>query len=127
MGTDGGQLLWALDGPATPAWRRELPAIQTLRQVGLPQCYATPEGQPGRWRSAADLPPAPLLLSAPDDPAACYGQKRETEWTGDTVHGTDTGDDETPNRCMRVAAWLAPRPRARTRPAAFAALAAAAA
>jgi transposase len=29
MGTDGRQLLGALDEPATPAWRRKLPALQT--------------------------------------------------------------------------------------------------
>jgi transposase len=45
MGTDGRQLLGALDDPATPAWLRELPAIQTLRRVWLQQFYATPEGQ----------------------------------------------------------------------------------
>jgi transposase len=50
-----------------------------------------------RWRSAAALPPAPLLISAPDAPAARYGKKRETEWTGDKVHVTATCDDETPN------------------------------
>jgi transposase len=50
-----------------------------------------------RWRSAADLLPAPLRLSSPDAPEARYGQKRETAWTGDTVHVTDTCDDETPN------------------------------
>jgi transposase len=97
MGTDGRQLLWAIDDPATPAWLREIPAIQTLRWGWLQQFYATPEGQPGRWRSAEDLPPAPLLISSPYDPEARYGKKRETAWTGYKVHGTEPGDDETPN------------------------------
>jgi transposase len=97
IGTDGRQLLWALDDPATPAWLREIPAIQTLRRVWLQQFYATPEGQPVRWRSADDLPPAPLLISSPYDPEARYGKKRETEWTGYKVHVTETCDDETPN------------------------------
>ena len=43
------------------------------------------------------LPPAPLLISSPYDPEARYGTKRETEWTGYKVHGTETCDDETPN------------------------------
>ena len=63
----------------------------------LQQFYATLNGQPVRWRSAADLPPAPLLISSPYDPEARYGKKRETEWTGYKVHVTETCDDETPN------------------------------
>jgi transposase len=102
IGTDGRQLLGASDEPATPAWLREMPAIQTRRQVWLQQFYATPEGQPMRWRSAADLPPAPLLISSPDDPEARYGKKRETEWPGDQVHVTETCDDETPRLITEV-------------------------
>jgi transposase len=97
IGTDGRQLLWAIDEPATPAWLREIPAIQTLRRVWLQQFYATPEGQPVCWRRADDLPPAPLLISSPYDPEARYGKKRETEWTGYKVHVTETCDDDTPN------------------------------
>ncbi len=82
---------------AAPAWLREIPAVQTLRRVWLQQFYATPADQPMRWRSAADLPPAPLLMSSPYDPEARYGKKRETEWTGDKVHVTETCDDDTPN------------------------------
>jgi transposase len=96
-GTDGRRLLLAIDDPATPAWLREIPAIQTLRRVWLQQFYAPPEGQPVRWRRADDLPPAPLLISSPDDPEARYGKTRETEWTGDQVHVTEPCDDETPN------------------------------
>jgi transposase len=97
MGPDGRPLLGAIDEPATPAWLRQMPAIQTLREVWVQQFYATPEGQPVRWRSAADLPPAPLLISSPYDPEARYGKKRETEWTGYKVHVTETCADETPN------------------------------
>jgi transposase len=98
LGTDGHHLLWALSEPATPAWLREMPAIQLLRQVWLQQFYAPPAGQPVRWRRAEDLPPAPLLISSPDDPDARYGTKRETDWTGDKVHVPEPGDDETPHR-----------------------------
>jgi transposase len=97
MGTDGHQGRWALSAPATPAWRRERPAIQSLRPVWRQPCSGTPEGQPGRWRSAEALPPAPLLRRAPDAPAARYGNKRATDWTGDTVPVTATGDEETPH------------------------------
>jgi transposase len=97
IGLDGRRRLWAIDDPATPAWLREGPAIQTLRQVWLQQFYASPDDPPVRWRHADDLPPAPLLISSPDDPDARDGKKRETEGTGDKVQVTDTCDDETPH------------------------------
>jgi transposase len=97
IGTDGRQLLWTLYAPAAPTWLREIPAVQTLRQVWLQQFYATADDQPVHWRHADDLPPAPRLISSPYDPEARYGKKREMEWTGDKVHVTETCDDETPH------------------------------
>jgi transposase len=97
IGLDGRQRLGASDDPATPAWLRAVPAIQTRRQVWLQPFYASPDDQPMRWRHADDLPPAPRLISSPDDPDARDGKTRATDWTGDTVHVTDTCDDETPN------------------------------
>jgi len=43
-------LRWTLYDPATPAWLREIPAVQTLRHVWLQQFYASPDDQPVRWR-----------------------------------------------------------------------------
>jgi transposase len=107
IGRDGHQVLRAIDDPATPVWLRALPALQTLRQVWLQQFYASPPDQPVRWRSAEDLPPAPLLISAPYDPAARSGTKRETEWTGYKVQITETCDDETPHLLTEVTTTLA--------------------
>jgi transposase len=94
----GRHRLWAIDEPVPPAWLRAGPAMQTLRQVWRQPFYASPDDPPVRWRHADDLPPAPRLLSSPDDPEARSGHKREPAWTGDKVHGTDTGADETPPR-----------------------------
>jgi transposase len=97
IGADGRQLLLTVYAPTAPAWVRELPAIQLLRQVWVQQFYAIASDQPLRWRIAEDLPPAPLLISSPYDPDARYGKKRDTEWTGYKVHLTETCDDDTPN------------------------------
>jgi transposase len=97
IGADGQQLLTQVNAPSAPAWVRDLPAMQTLRQVWIQQFYAAPADQPVRWRSAEDLPPAPLLISSPYDPDARYGKKRRTEWTGYKVHLTETCDEETPH------------------------------
>jgi transposase len=97
IGADGRQLLLAVDTPTAPAWAREVDAIQLLRQVWVQQFAATTDDQPMRWRTAEELPPAPLLISSPYDPDARYGKKRDTEWTGYKVHLTETCDDDTPN------------------------------
>src|SRR5262249_53722722 len=39
VGADGWRLLDALDDPTTPAWLRELPAVQTLRRVWAQQYH----------------------------------------------------------------------------------------
>jgi len=64
IGGDGRQLLLAVYAPTTPAWVRELPAIQLLRQVWVQQFYASADEAPLRWRTADDLPPAALLISS---------------------------------------------------------------
>jgi hypothetical protein len=71
----------ALEGPATPAWLREVPALEILRRVWIQQFYAS--AGPVQWQSLADLPPAALLIQSPHDVEARYGVKRTTTWTGD--------------------------------------------
>ena len=82
IGADGRQVLMAVYADAAPPWLREIEAVQILRQVWVQQFYAVAPAQPMQWRTAADLPPAPLLISSPYDPDARYGKKRDTEWTG---------------------------------------------
>jgi hypothetical protein len=48
IGADGFSLLAALEDPATPAWLREVPALEILRRVWIQQFYA-PTG-PVQWR-----------------------------------------------------------------------------
>jgi transposase len=55
VGADGWDLLSALEAPPAPAWLRELPAVQTLRQVWEQQ-YEMQDGL-ARWRSGDDLLP----------------------------------------------------------------------
>lgn len=97
IGADGQQLLSAVYAPTAPTWLRDLPAVQTLRQVWVQQFSAPTPDAPVRWRVAADLPPAPLLISSPYDPEARYSKKRATEWVGDKVHLTETADPDTPH------------------------------
>ena len=116
MGLDGRQRLGAIDDPATPAWLREVPAMQTLRQRWLPQVSARPADQPGRGRHADDRPPAPRRIRSPDAPDARSGKKRETEGTGYKGHLTDTCADATPNRMTEVLTTPATTPEVAVRP-----------
>src|SRR5512143_1425762 len=100
IGTDGHALLAAVYQPAAPAWLRELPAIQTLRQVWVHQFLV--EDDIIRWRKAADLPPAAIRFDSPYDTDARYGNKRSTTWTGYKVHVTETCDADAPHLITNV-------------------------
>jgi transposase len=131
VGADGWQLLDALDAPATPAWLRALPAVQTLRRVWAQQYHprepraprrsssthnrgqggSTDEEQDGgpsgesdgHWRAKAELAPSNQLQNSPYDPHARYGKKRETSWVGYKLHVTETCDPVPPHLIVHVA------------------------
>jgi transposase len=80
IGADGRQLLEKIYEPSAATWLREIPAVQTLRQVWLQQ-FVVIEDQL-QWRQAEDLPPSELLIQTPYDVQARYSKKRQTEWKG---------------------------------------------
>jgi hypothetical protein len=45
---------------------------------------------------------SPIYIGSPYDPDARYAMKRETRWTGDKVHLTETCDEERPNLITNV-------------------------
>jgi transposase len=108
IGADGFQLLAWVYAPTAPAWLREIPAVDVLRQVWLQQFYAAPLGEPVRWRAADDLPPSAQLICTPYDVQARYSQKRQTIWTGYKVHLTETCDADGPHLITDVQTTLAP-------------------
>ncbi|WP_258308738.1 IS1182 family transposase [Streptomyces sp. NWU339] len=95
---DGYTLLQAVYAPASPGWLRELPAVQTLRQV-LVQNFTRTADRVGRLRirrreRAEDggdgLPPAPSRLASPYDTDTRWSAKRETFWNGYKLHVSET-------------------------------------
>jgi transposase len=68
--------------------------VQLLRRVWWQQYYASPPGEPMRWREDADVPSAALLVHSPYEPEARYCIKRQTLWVGYKVHLTETCDAE---------------------------------
>src|SRR5919202_1318484 len=107
IGADGRHLLRAVYAPTTPAWLREVPAVEILRQVWGQQYYAPADGQV-RWRTAADLPPALRLIASPHDAEARFGLKRTTAWTGYKVQVTETCAPDAPHLITQVQTTMAP-------------------
>ena len=87
-GEDGWQLLGAIFAITSPAWLREVPAIETLRRVWVQQYYCC-EGRL-RWRTKDEISPASLMISSPYDLDAHYSRKHTTSWVGYKVHLSET-------------------------------------
>jgi len=113
---NGYALLEAVFDGSSPAWLREVPAIDVLRRV-LVQNYTRvitggkevikrrekePEGD--------GLPPGHARIASPYDTGARWGVKREEFWLGYKLHVTDTCDDPPPCSCRPDRP--APRPAA---------------
>ncbi|MGW1091197.1 IS1182 family transposase [Streptomyces sp. NPDC002596] len=122
---DGYTLLEALYAPASPAWLRELPAMQTLRIV-LVQNYTRTPGRGARLRirrrerdedGGDGLPPGPIRLASPHDTDARWSAKRDMFWNGFKLHVSETchpqadGDRPArPNIITNVATTASPLP-----------------
>lgn len=100
IGRDGYHLLSALYDEGAPCWLREVSAVEVLRQVWLQQ-YVVLDGEL-TWREAKDMPPNSQRIESPYDVEARNKTKRSQNWTGYTVHVTETCDKETPNLITHV-------------------------
>ena len=98
---DGYALLEAVYDESSPAWLRELPAVDVLRRV-LVQNYTrtiTGNGREVIKRREKEpegdgLPPGHARIASPYDLDARWGVKRDTFWLGYKLHVTETCDDE---------------------------------
>jgi transposase len=91
VGTDGFALLDALEHTTTPHTAREVPMVDTLRQVWQTH-FERRSGRPPRWRDSAEFPPVGERIQSPYDPQMHYSTKRSLEWSGYKVHVTETCD-----------------------------------
>ena len=97
IGADGRQLLLASYAPEAPAWLREIPAVDVLRQVWVQQYHAPDETGVVRWRGVDEIPPAAEHLNSPHDPEARYSMKRGLVWTGYKIHLSESRDAALPH------------------------------
>ena len=95
VGRDGYRLLKAVADRRAPAWLREIPAVDVLRQVWIQQYTLSESGRAVIWRDADlhGLPPGRTRIISPYDTDARYSEKRGTSWDGYKVHVTETCDN----------------------------------
>jgi hypothetical protein len=123
IGHDGHQLLAAITAPDAPAWLREIPAVELLRQVWVQNFCLTDQAQtvePGdgafseatplvRWRTDHEgFPPSLLMAGSPYDPEVHDAKKGTTTWIGDKVHLTEACDEGGPHLITPVETTPAP-------------------
>jgi transposase len=100
IGRDGVELLQAVETAGDLPWLRELPAIQTLRQVWAEQ-YTDRSGSLC-LRDKKDLESAGDLIVSPYDTEARFSVKRGMEWIGYKVHFTESCDEDLPHLITNV-------------------------
>ena len=113
IGADGRQLLTAVWAPTAPSWLRQIPAVETLRQVWVQQYHAPADDDdatPPTWRRNDAIPPAARMINSPHDPEARLSTKQGTTWTGYKVHLTETCDEDAPHLITDVQTTLATTP-----------------
>ena len=106
---DGYALLEAVHDSSSPAWLREIPAVEVLRRVLL-QNYTRTITSSGREvikrrekePEGDGLPPGHIRIASPYDTDARWGVKREEFWLGYKLHITETCDDAPPCDCAAV-------------------------
>jgi transposase len=110
IGADGHKLLEAIYADAGPAWMRQVPAVERLRQVWVQQYYLAENEL--HWRTAEEhgLAPAAVGIRSPHDPQARYSEKRSTAWIGYKAHLTETCDEDKPRLITEVETTVATVP-----------------
>ena len=109
IGSDGFVLLEALDAPDVSAMIRDMPMVQTLRDVWRIHYARDDDGRP-RWRAGSELPPVGERVQSPYDPEAHYSTKRQMEWSGYKVHLTETCDEDAAHLVTHVTTRPAMQP-----------------
>ena len=97
---DGYALLETVYDSSSPAWLREIPAVDVLRRV-LVQNYTRVIDEDGREvikrrekePEGDGLPPGHIRIASPHDTDARWGVKRDEFWLGYKLHVTETCDD----------------------------------
>ncbi len=102
IGADGLSLLNAIYEPTVPQQLRQIPAVETLRQIWVQQFYALEPDAQVKWRTVKDMPPSTIAIHSPYDVEAHYSSKRSVDWVGYKVHMTEICDEDSPRFITNV-------------------------
>ena len=105
IGHDGLYLLAAIHTAADQPWLREIPAVETLRQVWVQQFWC--DNDQAHWRDVQDMPPVGAWIRSPFDVEARYCTKRQTGWVGYKVHFTETCAADEPSIITQITTTVA--------------------
>lgn len=100
IGQDGYHMLERIYSAEALPWLRQVPAVETLRQVWLQQ-YWLDKGQVKR-RQPREMPPVSQWLRSPFDTEVRYGSKGDRTWIGYKVHFTETCGNDCPHVITQV-------------------------
>jgi transposase len=108
IGADGYELLGDVLSGGSPAWLREIPAIETLRKVWLQNFFYDHRGNV-RWRTSEEgIPRSRRYVNSPIDLDCRYARKFTTSWVGYRIHITETCEEGLPNIITDVQTAPAP-------------------
>jgi transposase len=115
IGADGDQLLSVIYAAETPAWLREVPAVEMLRRVWVQQFCTRDEML--CWRTDHEgIPPSRSVISSPYDVDARFARKGNTQWIGYKAHVTESCEDGSPRLITDVRTSVASAPDGESTP-----------
>ena len=97
VGRDGWHLMNCVYDEDAPSYLRQLPAVDTLRQVWIQQYFSEGDEEGGgtlRWRKSGNLPPSARMISSPYDLDVRHSRKRGMQWKGYRMQITETCDPD---------------------------------
>jgi transposase len=108
IGADGYELLGEVLSEESPAWLRQIPAVETLRKVWIQNFFYDENGSMC-WRTSEEgIPRSTDYINSPIDPDCRYARKFTTSWVGYRIHITETCEDGLPNIITDVKTAPAP-------------------
>jgi len=105
IGQDGLHILTAINTAADRPWLRDIPAVETLRQVWVQQFWCNHDQV--HLRDVQDMPPVGAWIRSPFDVEARYCTKRQTGWVGYKVHFTETCAADEPSLITQITTTVA--------------------
>lgn len=105
-GQDGMELLDAIFARSSPDWLRQVPAVETLRQVWVQQYYVCH----GKlyWRTEEGIPPSSIMISSHYDLDTHYARKDTAALVGYKVHLSETCEPDCIDLITNVETTVAP-------------------